>query len=370
MKCLRAVYAASLDPITNGHCDVIERVASMFDELVVVVAIDPRKSYTFTADERVLMAREACAQLANVRVTQCSGRYVVKCAEELGARVVIRGIRNYEDLEYEKVLAEENHRICPGIETLFLPCRPELMHVSSGMVRMHVGMDPDWEAQVARSVPANVVPKLRQVHMVRRARAHWDSLMSVLNVRQRTDHMFSSLVARYSEPHRVHHTVEHIVALLDGAAAPEGCTPELMYALFYHDAVYDTRAHDNEERSMLLARTDGQALGLDETFMDRSGHLIMATRHSEHPEDAETQRMIDLDLMVLGADPTRYDTYARAIRAEYAWVGEKEFAEGRAAVLQQFLARPYVFSTESFRAHYEAQARENMRRELAALSLR
>lgn len=370
MKSLRAVYAASLDPITNGHCDVIERVARMFDELVVIVAIDPRKSYTFSADERVLMAEDAVAHLANVRVTKCSGRYVVKCAEELEARVVVRGIRNYEDLEYERVLAEENYRICPGIETLFLPCRPELMHVSSGMVRAHVGMDPDWEAQVARSVPQGVVARLKRRHIERSARAHWDSLMASLNVRQGADEVYARLAARYAEPHRASHSLEHIVTLLDELARIGAGTPALIHALFYHDAVYDTHAHDNEEQSVVLARADGRTLGLPEGLLDESAHLINATKHAALPTDPAPQLIVDLDLMILGCPAATYDRYALNIRKEYAWVGQPEYVQGRSAVLRGLLERHSIFCTEPFRARFEAQARSNIERELAALSLR
>jgi pantetheine-phosphate adenylyltransferase len=156
------VYAASLDPITNGHINVIERMAKLYDELVVMIAVDARKTYAFSPEERADMAREATLHLPNVTVDICTGQYVVKRASTLGAQVIIRGIRNFKDLEAEQTLAEENRRICPTIETVWIPCLPDLMHVSSSMVKGHVGVDPTWEDQVARSVPKTVVAKLRE----------------------------------------------------------------------------------------------------------------------------------------------------------------------------------------------------------------
>jgi pantetheine-phosphate adenylyltransferase len=101
---------ASLDPITNGHINVIERMAPLYDELIVLVAVDSRKSYTFTPEERVDMTKAAVAHLPNVLVDVCIGHYVVKQAESIGAQVIVRGLRNFKDLEDEQTLAEENRR--------------------------------------------------------------------------------------------------------------------------------------------------------------------------------------------------------------------------------------------------------------------
>src|SRR4051812_47000215 len=103
-KSRKAVYAASLDPITNGHINVIDRVAPLYDQLIVVVAVDPRKTYTFSTEERVAMARAAVAHHSNVTVDICKGHYVVKLAESLGAQVIVRGLRNFKDLEDEQTL--------------------------------------------------------------------------------------------------------------------------------------------------------------------------------------------------------------------------------------------------------------------------
>ncbi len=162
MKVRKVVYAASLDPITNGHINVIERMAPIYDELVVVVAADSRKTYTFTLDERMEMAKAAVAHLPNVTVDACIGRYVVKHASDIGAQAIVRGIRDFKDLGDELILAEENRWICAHVETIWIPCLPYLMHVSSSMVRAHVGADPGWEAEVARLVPAAVVTKLKE----------------------------------------------------------------------------------------------------------------------------------------------------------------------------------------------------------------
>ena len=110
-KFRKAVYAASLDPITNGHLNVIERMAPLYDELVVMVADDFRKSYTFTAKERVDMAKIATAHLDGVSVDLCSGGYVVKKASKLGASVIIRGLRDFTvAVEIHRSLASSSRR--------------------------------------------------------------------------------------------------------------------------------------------------------------------------------------------------------------------------------------------------------------------
>lgn len=180
MESRKAVYAASLDPITHGHINIIERTAPLYDSLFVLVAVDTRKIYTFTAEERVDMAKEAVAHLPNVVVDACIGQYVVRKAEAFGAQVIIRGIRNFKDVEDEQTLAEENRNISPHIETIWVPCRPNLMHVSSSMVKGHVGVDPEWEDQVARSVPNAVVAKLKEKFTFVKALKHWSSLMTLV----------------------------------------------------------------------------------------------------------------------------------------------------------------------------------------------
>ncbi len=368
MNARKAVYAASLDPITNGHINVIERMAPLYDELVVVVAVAAGKTYTFTPEERVEMAKAAVSHLSNVTVDVCIGRYVVKFAESIGAHVVIRGLRNFKDLEDEQTLAEENRKIAPSVETLWLPCLPELMHVSSSMVKGHVGVDPSWAEQVTRSVPPGVAAKLKEKYIVGRARKHWDRLMKVLGNPEHSEEVFRDLVARYNKPHRTYHNLEHIVSMLDEAEFASGGPQTFVLAIWFHDIVYQTRAQNNEEASAEVAKLTAQHLGLSETVAQWIPELIIATKHTDAPTSYAAQLLVDLDLAILGKSQEEFDAYERAIREEYAWVPEADFRAGRAKILQSFLDRPSIFYTEFFREKYESTARANLARSIKRLN--
>ena len=379
-KTRKAVYAASLDPITNGHINVATRMASRYDKLTVVVAVDPRKHYFFNHEERVSMAKAALAHLPNVTVDACVGQYVVKFAKSLGADVVIRGLRNASDLDSEFTLAEENRQICPDIETILVPCLPSLMYVSSSLVRSHVGTDPDWEAQVARLAPASVVAKLKEKYILGKARTHWSALMSALGNPKESEKVFADLVTRYSEVHRGYHTPSHIVAMLDDleTAKPTetGSWEYVAFATWFHDAVYDPLRGDNEERSAMLAKAATERLGLPKPgpmedrrpFGDVVSDLIMVTKHTVRPETELGKLIVDLDLANFGKSLKEFEAVGAGIRKEYCFVPEDKFRAGRAKILSGFLNRRPLYLTEFFRNKYQKSARKNLRHAIGLLS--
>ena len=359
-KIRKAVYAASLDPITNGHINVIERMAPRYDELIVMVAVAFNKNYTFTPEERVSMTSQAVDHIPNVTVELCLQRYVVKKAEELGAQVVIRGIRNFKDLEDEETLAEENRNICPGIETIWIPCWPNLKNVSSSMVKGHIGADPGWEEQVARSVPKAVAAKLKEKFILKKARAHWDSLMKSIGNPDWSEKTFADFVTRYGEAHRQYHTLEHIVWMLDEFELVSELAEDkvsIKKAIWAHDTVYDTRVRNSEKQSAIVARSFGQHVT----------NLIIATEHKSTPVTTDSKILVDLDLAILGRPEKEFDRYEEGIRHEYGWVPDSDFCAGRIKVLQYFLERPSIYSMEFFRNKYESTARRNIARSIEKL---
>lgn len=129
-----AIYPGSFDPITNGHLDIIERSASIVDELVVAIMINPEKQCTFSVEERMDMIRESIKHLPNVRVEASTG-LTVNYAQKIGAKLLIRGIRAVMDYEYEMQQATANMMLCPQIESIFLLSSPEHSFVSSSVVK-------------------------------------------------------------------------------------------------------------------------------------------------------------------------------------------------------------------------------------------
>ncbi len=155
----RAIYAGSFDPITHGHLSVVRRAAEMFDELHVVVAVNPEKEYLFDLDERVGIAREAIGNFANVRVVGTRD-LVIQYARDVGASFLVRGVRSSTDVEAEISLANMNHTLAPEIATVFVPALPGLSEVSSSrlkeMVKDGLDVSPYCSQAVATKLKARL----------------------------------------------------------------------------------------------------------------------------------------------------------------------------------------------------------------------
>jgi len=153
-----AVYAASFDPITNGHLDLIQRATKLFDEVVVAVATNVEKSGgTFPVDERLALMRDATAGMKNVRIDTIEG-LLVDYLRRTGARIVIRGLRALADFEYEFEMALMNSHMFPEIETVFLMTSERWFYVSASRVRELV----KFGADVTEFVPPEVAKRLRE----------------------------------------------------------------------------------------------------------------------------------------------------------------------------------------------------------------
>lgn len=183
------------------------------------------------------------------------------------------------------------------------------------------------------------------------------------------------LSALYRAEGRHYHNLAHIEAMLVLAAdyrALFGDPEAVEAAIWFHDAIYDSKAKDNEARSAALA---GKKLAgrTDAGRLDRIGAMILATATHQLPrfdDDTATRDaslFLDMDLSILGAAPDAFDAYERAVRREYDWVEEPMWRAGRGTVLKDFIARPRIFHTEEFRQRFEPQARLNMARSLETL---
>ena len=204
------------------------------------------------------------------------------------------------------------------------------------------------------------------------ADARWLGPWAALGVARsaRLDELHAQILARYREPQRHYHTVQHLdecfarwPELRSHAAHPA----EVELALWYHDAIYDTHRTDNEALSAGLARDSALGLGVAAGSAQRIADLILFTRHAIEPEGPDAEALVDVDLSILGAAPARFDEYEVQVRKEYSWVPEEIFRKRRGEVLEQFLARRHIYSTSKFRARYEPSARANLGRSLKSL---
>ena len=131
---MKALICGSFDPVTNGHLDIIRRAAALFDSVVVGIFINSEKKYYFDLNDRVILLTEAVKDLKNVTVDFSKG-YVAKYVEENGIDVIVKGVRNATDFEYEAMIDKVNKQISPGAETLLLIASKETECLSSSFVK-------------------------------------------------------------------------------------------------------------------------------------------------------------------------------------------------------------------------------------------
>ncbi|MFC7927885.1 HD domain-containing protein [Streptomyces cinereoruber] len=184
-----------------------------------------------------------------------------------------------------------------------------------------------------------------------------------------------NLLARWAEPQRRYHTVDHLRAVLDRVdeltdQGGEGGELELVrLAAWFHDAVYRPDRSENEERSAVLAEKALAEAGLTPHEVTEVARLVRLTvTHDPDDGDLNGETLCDADLAVLASDPDAYARYAAAVREEYGFVPDDAFREGRAAVLRHLLGLPRLFRTPYGAAVWEEKARENVERELKELT--
>lgn len=182
--------------------------------------------------------------------------------------------------------------------------------------------------------------------------------------------LFEKLCDAYGEPGRYYHDETHINECLSHFSSCEQLAErpeEIEAAIWFHDAVYDSRAGDNEEQSAEWAMNYLSAKGAEPSVVSRIVRMILATK-SHVSETADEALLLDIDLGILGTSASVFEQYDKNIRKEYEWVPVDEYVEGRTKVLRTFLDRPAIYQTESFARQYEARARDNLSRKIEELA--
>jgi pantetheine-phosphate adenylyltransferase len=161
-----ALYAGSFDPVTNGHLDVVRQAARLADRLVLAIGVHPGKAPLFSPEDRLAMLEETCAPLA--REAKCElacitfSDLVVETARKQGASLLIRGLRDGSDLDYEMQMAGMNGAMAPDVQTVFLPASPMVRPITATLVRQIAGMGGDVSAFVPKPVLARLKVKFKR----------------------------------------------------------------------------------------------------------------------------------------------------------------------------------------------------------------
>jgi pantetheine-phosphate adenylyltransferase len=155
-----ALYAGSFDPVTNGHLDVVRHAVGLADKLVIAIGVHPGKAPLFSPDERLAMLQETCGPLAKAAGCELAfGTFsglVIEEAKRLNATILVRGLRDGTDFDYEMQMAGMNETMAPDVQTVFLPASPPVRPITATLVRQIAGMGGDVSAFVPASVAAQL----------------------------------------------------------------------------------------------------------------------------------------------------------------------------------------------------------------------
>lgn len=156
-----AICPGSFDPVTIGHLDIIKRASKMFHKVIVVVASNAAKKYSFSPDERVEMIEKCITELDNVTVEHYDG-LLADYAADKGATAIVKGLRAMSDFEYEFQMALTNKKLNPNVETLFLTTSAENMYLSSSMVKQIASMNGDISSFVPDIIKQDIINRIKK----------------------------------------------------------------------------------------------------------------------------------------------------------------------------------------------------------------
>ena len=191
-------------------------------------------------------------------------------------------------------------------------------------------------------------------------KSHWLRFSSQLSIEQDVSQtLLNTLITAYKEPQRAYHTVQHIAECLahfQNIQSSLNDSIAVETAIWFHDAVYDPKASDNELQSAELMKSVCNEF-LSEQQIEKVYQWIIATQKHQPPDDHDLNSLLDIDLAILGSNAERFAEYQQQIQFEYAWVESDVYKVKRKQVLQQFEQMNPIYQTRWFRYHYEKQAK-------------
>lgn len=348
---LKAIYAGSFDPLTNGHFWMVEQGAKLFDELEVAIGINPSKKYMFDTNERIKMLEFLHDMFPNVTISTIDNKFLVKYAKENNATHILRGLRTNADYDYEFNMRQTNADIEPSITSVFLMSPSNLIHTSSSTIKSLIGVD-GWEKEVDRYLPYPIYNYIlyKNNGLLKRFR---DNLSSQsLNY---DEEIYTKIINSYVG--RSFHNIAHIAKMLnelDEYPKVSVYKKDLIeIAIWYHDIIYDPKNSNNEKLSADMMEADLEDI-LHPNSINIVRNLILATRHNQIPPTEEEAIIMDLDICGLAKDEFKYGEIA--IRKEYNHVDNEKYNFGRKNVLLGL--RLY---TDYFKNKYDTQLHQNMK---------
>lgn len=198
----------------------------------------------------------------------------------------------------------------------------------------------------------------------------WNQIWHRLGAPVAPVEILQKLLDAYSAGDRYYHNLAHIqdcLAIFDETQSLATQPAAVELAIWFHDAVYNPKRSDNEEKSAAWAKSAIAQSGLSIDFAEYVSCLILATRHHATAQNQDTQLLLDIDLSILGQQPEIYWLYEENIRKEYSWVPEPLFKQKRIEVLHSFLERSRIYHLDVYRDRFEEQARKNLEQAITRL---
>lgn len=348
----KVIYAGSFDPPTLGHEYIIREAAVRYEKLQVVVASNPLKKGLFSKEKIVsllsgFISREG---LRNVEISELSDEYVAAYAKVNGYTALVRGIRNPGDLDLENAIKDVNLLIAPDVETVYIETKKELAFISSSLVKALIG-PKGWTVPVHEMVGPEVYSAL----LMSRTHETEAWLATPWKKRNWSESAYNDLMKRHTEPHRLYHTTEHLVSLmqygkkLDLMAAASARIKDnealngeiLLGAVMFHDAIYNPKSKTNEEDSAKLwlsfAEKEGHKFPKTQRafITDTVRDIILATASHKKTNNVIIDSFLDIDLFILGETPAAFYAYEQQIRGEYAFVPDDIYKMERAKIMKR-----------------------------------
>lgn len=351
----KAVITGSFDPITLGHQWIIEKASVLFEEVVVVIAKNVNKKSYFEDSIKKSLVEDFCKTLPNVSVVVIENQFVADYAKQIGAGYLVRGIRNAQDLEYERTIERVNTQINSALQTIFLMPPVHLSEISSSLVKSLVGFI-GWHKQVSKMVSPSVYSAFMDVSSRWYLQERWKEFSS-------DEETFNMLMKKHTEPHRFYHNTSHLVSLLENL---EKFNLErhkkgfLTYMIFFHDAIYNPMAKDNEEQSAQLYEAFAEKSGLTDHLLKKGIDVILGTKHhATAPSNELLDTFLDLDLSILGSSLETFLEYEQNIRLEYGFVPDSIYEVERAKVMKTLKGE---YRTETGKVLWQALRDENLKK--------
>lgn len=381
---MKALYAGSFDPFTNGHLDIVRRASRLFEEVVVAIGFNEAKTntYMFSPRDREDMVRISCAEFDNVKVISYSG-LLMQVAEEEGADVLLRGVRSEKDREYEGTLFEVHRMWNPDIETLFMFPDPSVSKLSSTFVKQVAAYEGS-EPRLAMMVPPPVLSRLVRPAcdpetMMRQGMSDAISYFPSAD----PDHVrkwIDKLCEEYGKAPRVYHDQRHIAGFLrriyEHWRAGDWSTPEAfpaaIFAALFHDYVYVIGSKHNESYSFdvfeeqFWEEIDVSGTWLDPvkmftlvwTMIEATDHLRFNSGH----RDPDVNLFVDIDLAGFSEDFHDVHRDSQRVREEFQSIPDDQFWSGRVYFMEALRSRPLYFS-DPYKGH-SVRGEENIRIEI------